>query len=232
NLSHQPEAAQAMIAPESLLPFAIDERTVRTKFDAWLAGRWFAPTELKLLANLGQLNGVYVPFWTYDAMTYSHYTGQRGDDYQETEHYTAIENGQEVRRTRTVTKTRWTFVSGRVDHFFDDVLICGSKSLPDQLIRGLEPWDLQKLEGFQPAYLSGFRTERYAVGLKEGFVAAKALMDDTIRGLCTRDIGGDHQRLDSVKTQYLGVTFKHLLLPTWVAAYRYRDKVFRILVNA
>src|SRR5262249_11997487 len=35
-----------------------------------------------------------------------------------------------------------------------------------------------------------------------------------------------------VRTQYVGVTFKHLLLPVWVAVYRYRDKVFRILVNA
>src|ERR687883_183800 len=82
------------------------------------AGLWFAPNELKKLADLGQLSGVYVPFWTYDAMTYTHYTGQRGDDYQETETYTETDaNGQPVTKTRQVTKTRWTHVSGEVRHF-------------------------------------------------------------------------------------------------------------------
>ena len=28
------------------------------------------------------------------------------------------------------------------------------------------------------------------------------------------------------------VTFKHILLPVWVTAYRYRDKVYRVMVNA
>src|SRR5262249_33739056 len=34
HLTNEPEAAQAMLAPESLLPFRIDERTVRAKFDS------------------------------------------------------------------------------------------------------------------------------------------------------------------------------------------------------
>ena len=39
------------------------------------------PQRLYQFANLGKLSGVYVPFWTYDSMTYTHYTGERGDDY-------------------------------------------------------------------------------------------------------------------------------------------------------
>jgi hypothetical protein len=56
-------------------------------------------------------------------------------------------------------------------------------------------------------------------------------MDVTIRQLCTRDIGGDHQRLDSVSTQHVGVTFKHILLPVWLAVYRYQNQPYRILIN-
>src|SRR5437016_8383591 len=75
HLENKPETAEAMIAPESLLPFAVDQRQARAAFTQWIAGLWFAPTELKKLADLGQLSGVYVPFWTYDSMTYTHYTG-------------------------------------------------------------------------------------------------------------------------------------------------------------
>lgn len=225
-------AAEGMICPEYLMPFKVSQRESVAAFNAWLASRWFAPSDLKQLANLGQLSGVYMPFWTYDAMTYSHYTGMRGDDYWVTESYTTMENGRSVRRTRQVRRTRWTYVSGEVDHFFDDVLVCASKSVPREMVDGLEPWHLAALEGFRAEYLAGFKTERYAIGLDEGFGIARGVMDAEIRRLCERDIGGDHQRVNSVNTQHVGVTYKHVLLPVWLAVYRYHDKTFRIMVNA
>lgn len=233
HLENKPEAAEAMIAPESLLPFAIDQRKARDAFNRWIEGLWFAPNELKTLANLGQLSGVYVPFWTYDSMTYTHYSGQRGDNYQTVETYTDRDaQGNLVTRTRTVTRINWTWVSGEVQHFFDDVLVCSSKSIPGDLIVSLEPWDLDQLNSFKAEYLSGFTTERYAVDLEEGFGVAKTIMDGTIRQLCCQDMGGDHQRLDEVNTRHMGVTFKHLLLPVWLASYRYREQLFQLLVNA
>jgi len=57
-------------------------------------------------------------------------------------------------------------------------------------------------------------------------------MDGEIRSTVRRDIGGDHQRVHSVRTQYSNVTFKHILLPIWLSAYRYRDKAYRFLINA
>jgi hypothetical protein len=56
-------------------------------------------------------------------------------------------------------------------------------------------------------------------------------MEEAITGLICRDIGGDHQQIGSRRTQYLGVTFKHTLLPIWVANYRYREQLFRVLIN-
>ena len=84
------------------------------------------------------------------------------------------------------------------------VLICGSKSLPEHLVTSLEPWELKHLEPFRAEFLSGFKTERYAVGLAEGFAHARAIMDAEIRRLCERDIGGNHQRLMEVNTQHVG----------------------------
>jgi hypothetical protein len=57
-------------------------------------------------------------------------------------------------------------------------------------------------------------------------------MAGTIQATVCRDIGGDEQRVLSVSTQYDKITFKHLLLPVWLSAYRFRDRVYRILINA
>jgi hypothetical protein len=231
-LENKPEAAKGMIQPNGMLAFSVTDRQAKEAFNNWVAGRWFAPNAFRKLADLGRLSNIYVPHWTYDSMTYTHYTGERGDDYTETEYYTETDaSGNQVQRSRQVTKTRWTPVSGMVQHFFDDVLICASHSVPERLIGGLAPWDLPKLEDFRAELLSGFLTERYAVGLREGFDRAKQVMDHVIRQLCTRDIGGNHQRLYTVNTQHVGVTFKHILLPVWLAPYRYQQQTYQILVN-
>src|SRR5262249_20331261 len=80
-----PQTAQNQIAPQDILPFKVTQRDAINAFNAWISGLWFAPSDIRQLANLGQLSGVYLPFWTYDSMTYTHYAGMRGDDYWETE---------------------------------------------------------------------------------------------------------------------------------------------------
>jgi hypothetical protein len=175
---------------------------------------------------------MYLPYWTYDSKTSSSYTGQRGDYYYVTESYTEEENGQTVTKSREVQKTAWTFVSGHVRNDFDDILVCASKALPDEMTRSLEPWDLPELVDHNDAFLSGFKAESYQVGVKEGFDVAKGVMKKVIESTVTSDIGGDLQRIDGVDTTYNEITFKHILLPMWISAYRYNEKVFRFLINA
>lgn len=223
-LDHQPEAAQGMVQPHAVLPFAVSSKQAGAAFDAWIAGRWFAPNGLRQFALLGQLAGAYLPFWTFDSMTYSAYRGERGDDYT----VTVYRDG----KSHSETRTRWTSVSGEIQEFFDDILVYGSHSLPADLVDELAPWDLDDLVDFRDEYLSGFQTERYTVTPSEGFAIAQGIMDERIRELVRQDIGGDHQRISWVQTQHVGVTFKHILLPCWLASYRFHGRTFRILVNA
>jgi hypothetical protein len=60
----------------------------------------------------------------------------------------------------------------------------------------------------------------------------KERMEDQIRSLVRRDIGGDEQRINSMDVDYSAMTYKHVLLPVWIMAYRYGDKPFRVVVNA
>jgi len=45
------------------------------------------------------------------------------------------------------------------------------------------------------------------------------------------DIGGDRQRVHSVNTKVSDVTFKHILLPVWMAAYKFRGETYRVVIN-
>jgi predicted RNA-binding Zn-ribbon protein involved in translation (DUF1610 family) len=222
-----------LIKPEALLPFGVSRKDAFEDFRRWIRKLWFAPGGLKEYAQSeGKLVGVYVPFWTYDSDTTTSYRGERGDYYYTTEQYAANENGRSVMRTRQVRHTRWTPASGTVGNNFDDILILASKSLPRKYADRLEPWDLSNLVPYADEYLSGFRAESYQVSLGEGFEAAKEIMAREIETAVRRDIGGDEQRIQSAETRYARITFKHILLPVWLSAYRFREKVFRILINA
>ncbi|NOD34602.1 MULTISPECIES: TFIIB-type zinc finger domain-containing protein [unclassified Ruegeria] len=216
------------IKPKGVLPFAFDERSAHKAMGDWLGRLWFAPNGLKEYARKGRkMQGIYVPYWTFDADTKSSYRGERGTVYYETR--TVMRDGKRVQQQ--VPKVRWTPKSGRVARFFDDVLVLASKSLPKSYTDALEPWDLPALEPYQPEYLAGFRAEAYSVELREGYVEARAHMARVIERDVRFDIGGDRQRIHAVDTDVRDVTFKHILLPVWMAAYKYRGQTYRFVVN-
>lgn len=221
-----------VIKPKLLLPFKLKKEEAKNEFKVWVSKLWFAPNDIKKAAlNFDHFKGIYTPYWTFDTDTNSNYIGQKGVHYYETQSYTTTENGKSVTKTRQVKKTRWYTVQGNVHKFFDDILTVASKSLPSKHIYNLEPWDLENLVPFDKSYLSGFITEKYQIDLSEGFDIAKGIADSKITSLIRADIGGDDQRIISVNTKYDNITFKHILLPVYVSAFIYKEKLYRFLVN-
>lgn len=217
------------IKPRAILPFALDERAAKQAMSEWLGRLWFAPSGLQDYARKGRkMEGIYVPFWTFDADTRSSYRGERGQVYYETRSVTR--NGKRVQER--VQRVRWYPASGRVNRFFDDVLVLASKSLPKRFTDALDPWDLAELVPYSPEYIAGFRAEGYSIDIEDGFVEARTQMDRVIARDVRFDIGGDRQRVHHIDTKVSDVTFKHILLPVWLAAYKYRGKSYRFVVNA
>lgn len=222
----QPKSADPLVAPEGVLPFSVTAQTASTALKGWISSRWFAPNNLKVLAQPDKIGSVYIPYWTFDADSDSRYTGERGEYYYETEHYE--ENGE--RKSRQVRHTSWYAASGAVSRHFDDLYIPAAKSLLPDYVKQLS-WEFGELVPYEPAYLAGHKAQTYQVSLAEGFELFKqdaaAIIDNDAR----RDIGGDEQQVHNVDTDYSNVTFKHLLLPVYAGAYRYNSKVFQIVVN-
>lgn len=216
------------IKPKGVLPFALTEKTAKQAMTTWLGRLWFAPNGLQDYARKGRkMQGIYVPYWTFDAQTDSRYTGQRGTVYYVTQ--TVMRDGK--REQVRVQKVRWSPASGRVARFFDDVLVLASRALPKPMTDALEPWDLSQMVPYTPEVLAGFRAEAYTITLPDALPEARAYMDRVILRDVKFDIGGDRQQVTSVDTKVSRVTFKHVLLPVWLAAYKYNGKTYRFVVN-
>jgi predicted RNA-binding Zn-ribbon protein involved in translation (DUF1610 family) len=212
------------IPVDGVLPFLIDRKTAKKNLKEWVRSRWFAPNDFKSRGIQGRFNGVYLPYWTFDSLTFNRYTGKRGVHYRVT-----VGSGK---NRRTVTRTRWYPTSGAFQRFFDDVLIIAGRGLPDKRLMALEPWPLNMCAPFNPQMLSGFLARTYDVALEKGFEGAGARMEEAIRAEIRMRIGGDVQIIDSLDTRHDAVTYKHLLLPVWMLAYRYGKKSYQVVVNA
>jgi len=228
----QAKSADPILAPEGVLPFRITQPQANEGLRQWLQARWFAPNALKQFAQPDAISGVYLPFWTYDTNTMSYYTGERGEHYYTTQTYSETDaQGRQVTRTRQVQHTRWHPASGTVTRWFDDVLVAATTSLARNRLDALGPWDLAEIKPYDPAFLSGFKAQRYQVDLAQGFERVKQIAKGVIQGDVRQAIGGNEQRIHNVSTHYSGITFKHLLLPVYAGAYRFNQKIFQIVVN-
>ena len=220
------------IKPAAIHPFRITAENAREKFSKWIKKRWFLPSEMKGLEFPEEkLTGIYLPYWTYDSNSISYYSGERGIEKSTTKSYSVFENGENITKTKEVKYTDWEQASGVIFNPFNDVLVAAGKTIPEKFKELIKPWKLKDLSPFKEEYLSGFRAEKYSIGVKDGFIIAKEKMGSKIRELIKKDIGGDKQKIHSVKSSFDKISFKHILLPLWMSSFRYNNKVYRFVVN-
>jgi len=217
-------SATHRIPVDAVLPFLVDRERARQSLSEWVRSRWFAPNAFLKQGVTGNFNGVYLPYWTFDTLTFNAYSGERGDAY-----WVTVGSGQNQRQERRV---RWSSASGRFQRFFDDVTIPASRGLDSHRLVALEPWPFGKMIPFTQQVLAGFLARTYDIPLREGFVAAKEHVDSAVASEVRQRIGGDEQRVWSIQSRYDAVTFKHLLLPVWLMTYRFHDQPYRVYINA
>jgi hypothetical protein len=220
------------ILPGAVLPFQMDQKKAHQLFKKWVDGLWFAPNDLKKAAVDPQnTKGLYSPYWTFDAQLSATYTGQRGDYYYVTVPYTTTVNGKSVSKTRQERRTRWTFASGSISGFVDDTLIKASQQKSGIIPPKVARWDLKQLQPFDSSFLAGFVTEKYTIPLKEGHLESNKEARKIADSWARRDIGGDTQQITSINMKLREETFKHILLPVYVSAYRFKGKRYNFFVN-
>ncbi len=217
---------------EAIVPFSVEKSTAFKQLGVWFKKRWFAPNVLKQMAGHSkQFDGIYIPHWTFDSLTYTNYRGLRGENYIDYVRQTRVIDGKRQTVTVPVTKIRWFPAAGQVRVMFDDVLVLASMFIPKIIVNRLSPWQLQRAEPYTPQYLAGLKAKYYQLDLGGAFHIAREKMAAEIDFAIRRDIGGDHQQIHHKQTQYQNSTYKLVLLPVWYSAFEYKGKIYRTVVN-
>ena len=219
-----PAATDKTIAPGGLCAFEITKDTAGENFTRWLKRKWFTPRKAKKSACPEAFQGVYLPYWTYDADTTSNFTGRAGYDYTVRD-----------RDGKTRTETDWKWVNGVYEEFIDDQTVMASKRHESSGVKQCEPFKLEKLVPYNPKYLAGFVAERYSIGLQEGWGIAQTYIQRTLNSHIESYIK-HHWRCDRTSrvkfsTVYNNITYKYVLMPAWISSFQYKEKTYQFAVN-
>ena len=215
------------LAPGGVCPFRFDAEEADARFRKWIKNRWFCPFDLRKNAGRVNFNGIYLPYWTFDSQTESHYTARYGIVR------TIVVGRGENRRTHTYVD--WYFTRGRYDKFFNDCLVQGSERHDAALLNQIAPFDTEDNLAYRPEYLAGFGAERYSIGLDTAWSSAKNRIERTLHDCVVQEIRWRHHadRVESLRmqTSHNDVTFKYLMLPVWMSHYEYKGKTYHFMVN-
>lgn len=224
--SHQVMEAstEETLAPNGVCTFEVTDKEAGESFHKWIRSRIFTPRQAKLSAKPDAFTGVYLPYWTFDSRTISYYSAQYGIN-------------RTVRDAEGETRivTDWYSTSGVYQEFFDDELVSATRRYDRDMMRKIEPFRLTDNKGYRPEYVSGFLAERYSIGLDEGFEEAKSSIhnkiEQAIKSKVRFEHGADIVGHVSFSTTHDDITYKYLMLPIWLSSFKYKDKLYRFMVN-
>ncbi len=219
---------KAPIRPQSVLPFKVTPAQIRDSLGRWLGGKWLAPGKLKKKALVDTVQGIYIPYWTFDSQVDCPWRAESGHYYYTSESYRDSQGRSRVRQVRQV---RWRPASGRIEHFFDDEPVPGTQGIPIDLLKQVEPFPTSDLMPYDTAYLSGFIVEHYRVVLVDAAQQSRQSMQQQLEQMCGQRVPGDTYRNLDIEPRYSGETFKHTLFPLWVLTYDYHGKSFQLVAN-
>lgn len=218
--------------PEFVIGFAITPDDALERFRKWLRDNSiFRPGDLAMANIEGKLRGVYLPFWRFTMRSHSNWAATIGEYWYRTETYTVVENGKTVTKTRQVQETEWWPLSGQHHLYHRDYLVSGSKGLQQAEALRIQPFNLPALKRYEASYIAGWITEEYSIDHDEAIALCREEFQRRERAAVAAFLPGDTHRDLRVSTQFSDPTSDLCLLPVYLLAYRYQEKVYRFMLN-
>jgi DNA-directed RNA polymerase subunit RPC12/RpoP len=222
-------APKGMETPESVLPLQVGPERARASYRGWLRKGWFTPGPLKRESVLEDLQGFYIPAWTFDASAVSRWTALRGH-YSRVARTIRCPKGQ--LRARRVRQVRWEPAAGERQDRYDDVPVPAAREDIVGFLLGSGAFDTRGgLSPYRAEYLAGWNALHQNLDRESAWIEAEQRIRSDQRLRCAGDVGGDTHKSLQVRTVLSDVRYKLTLLPYWISSYRYRGKLFRFVVH-
>jgi len=205
------QSDKRVLAPSRVMPFQFGRDEAERIMRAALGQGFWRPGDLSAAAVIEKMQAVYVPYWVFEARTKTNWTA-------DTSH------------TPSGARGDWFPMSGDHQGEYRGLLVGASGALTPQETARICPFNLSQAVSVEEVDLSRFTVEQFGVHRKYARPLARQGLENLERESCRRYVPGRVRNL-KVNVRIEGLSSEPMLLPVWIVAYRYEEKVYRFLVN-
>lgn len=206
------QADAKVLAPDFVIPMQVSQHDAIVAMRRWLGKGMWRPGDLSENAMLVTTRPVYVPYWVFEAETHTYWTA-------------------DTNRTPAFARGDWCPMAGEHTGEHKGLLVGASGALTPAETANICPYDLSK--GVPPAEvdLQFASVEEFGLQRKYARPLARAGIEARERKHCDALYVPGRSRNVNVNVKIEGMSSQPILLPVWIMAYRYKKKVYRLLVN-
>lgn len=221
----QASATKDQLRPKFLVPFKIDPQKCQQIAREWLGSSWMVPKELKHFAAMDSFTAIYLPYWTFHAITNASWKAEVGHRVSE-RYYDASSKSW-----RTRTKIVWRWESGNAGLDINDLLVAGTERVSARHLGNVDNFNLSEMVAYAPVFLAGLQAKGYDRPLEPAWEIAREVMREKTKDACMRQASTSMVRNFSMKLDFSDESWRYLLLPVYLAAYQFNGKTFHAIVN-
>lgn len=230
----QTRAPQDVLRPRFLVPFVTTTENCRQITAEFLQKSWMLPNNLQNLARSTEYTPIYIPFWTFDARTQATWRAEVYNTDANRRRHAALNWKWErpfLLKLGDREGSQWDWESGAVSLVTDDMLVSGSSQISLTLLKQLRGYRLGELVPYEPTFLAGLSAQAYDVDLETAWASARRSMRAKTKDACQEQASARNMRNFSMNLDFSDESWRYILLPIYLANYRYGNKVFQVLIN-
>ena len=207
-------------APKLVMPFRLDHKAATEALENHYKGKVLMPKSFKAGNHVDEVQGVYVPFWLYNAnpagtatfeATRERRWRQGDDEIVETDHFNCFRRG---------------FMS------FERIPVDGSTKMPDGHMDAIEPFDFKELLPFSTVSLPGYVANRW----DEDAEACRPRAEKRLRNSVQNELEKTVEGYDTVSCTECEVDPKwssatYAMLPVWMLHPSWTGQDFLFAMN-
>jgi len=211
---------QGLLKPEYVIPFQLEKKDAVEALKKFYRGKRLLPNFFKDENRINSMQGLYVPFWLYDAYSRGSVTYRASKvsawsdnqyNYSKTDHYSVLREGSLG---------------------FEKVPVDASEKMNDDYMDAIEPFDFGKIKDFLTAYLSGYIAEKYDVDAEASKERAVRRIKKSLESQFDKTVQG----YSSVRKERSNISVEkgkvsYSLLPVWILNTKYQNANYQFIMN-
>ena len=206
------------LMPEVVIPFKIAKNDAKSEFYSRIKKRKFLPRTFKRNLPRTDIGSTYISSFTFACDVVATYSGTR-----------SVSKTVRASDGRSRTVTEYESFSGKIEKYFDNIVVEASDKLSQNEITEIYPYNFAESYDYDDDFVKGYNVGYYNQSVEDAEYTAKKEALQAIE----RSIRSKYSSIVSLKINptYSNIVYNYALLPVYFINFNYKNKSYTNVMN-